>query len=320
VNELKMLEKPFAILLNSAEPASEKAISLALQLEEGYGVPVALVNCLDLNAEDILHILGLVLQEFPVRELRMHLPGWVSALDAGHPLRAELAAAIRDCADGIRRIGQVREGSVALARCPLVRSVTVEQMNLGDGSADLAVALQEQLYYDVISELTGFSVSCEEELIGLLRELAGTKAKYDRVAEALQTVEEKGYGIVMPDVSDLHLEEPEIVRQTGGYGVRLRAGAQSIHMIRANIEAEISPIVGTEQQSEELMRYLLKEFEENPGKIWESNLFGKSLYELVNEGLHTKLEHMPEESREKLAQTLERIINEGSGGLICIIL
>ena len=160
----------------------------------------------------------------------------------------------------------------------------------------------------------------EESLIALLRQLSEMKSQYDRVSEALQMAEEKGYGIVMPTISELHLEEPEIVKQSGGYGVRLSASAQSIHMIRANIETEINPIVGTEQQSEDLVKYMLKEFEEDPGKIWESNVFGKSLYELVNEGLHTKLEHMPEEPRTKLSETLERIINEGSGGLICVIL
>ena len=168
--------------------------------------------------------------------------------------------------------------------------------------------------------MTGLTIDGECALIGQLRELAQTKKQYDRVAEALRQVNEGGYGIVMPEVEDLRLEEPKIVKQAGGYGVKLRAAAQSIHMIRANIETEISPMVGTEQQSEDMVKYLLKEFEEDPRSIWGANMFGKSLYELVNEGLHTKLEHMPEESRKKLSETLERIINEGSNGLICILL
>ena len=180
--------------------------------------------------------------------------------------------------------------------------------------------MEDGLYYSVISELTGLEVSGERELIATLRQLAAVKEQYDKVAEALAQVNETGYGIVMPDVEDLRLEEPQIVKQSGGYGVRLRAAAQSVHMIRANIETEINPMVGTEQQSEDLVRYLLKEFEADPRSIWESNMFGKSLYELINEGLHTKLEHMPEESRKKLSETLERIINEGSSGLICILL
>ena len=184
----------------------------------------------------------------------------------------------------------------------------------------LTVELCDGLYYKTISELCGFDISSEEKLITLLRELAGMKEKYDRVAEALDEVEKKGYGIVTPEIDDLKLEEPEIVKQSGGYGVRLRASAPSIHMIKAEIETEISPVVGTEQQSEELIKYMLKEFEENPKKIWDSNMFGKTLYELVNEGLHTKLDHMPDDARAKLSETLARIINEGSGGLICIIL
>ena len=178
----------------------------------------------------------------------------------------------------------------------------------------------KELYFKTLCELTGFDITGEEQLVRLLREYSSKKSEFDRVSEALSEANEKGYGIVMPDVSALRLEEPEIVKQAGGYGVKLRASAQSIHMIRANIETEINPIVGTEAQSEDLVRYMLEEFEEDPRRIWESNMFGKSLYELMNEGLHTKLEHIPDESRTKLSETLERIINEGSNGLICIIL
>ena len=196
----------------------------------------------------------------------------------------------------------------------------IDEINLGNGKITLTLKLDDALYYNVISELTGLEISNEEQLIKVLKEFANSKKQYERVAEALAEAEEKGYGIVMPTVDELRLEDPQIVKQSGGYGVRLCASAQSIHMIRANIQTEINPIVGTEQQSEELVKYMLKDFETEPERIWESKVFGKSLYELVNEGLHTKLEHMPDESRTKLSETLERIINEGSGGLICIIL
>ena len=201
-----------------------------------------------------------------------------------------------------------------------VQGVHLDRLDLGTGVAELRLELPQELYYGVLRELTGFEIGGEKDLISLLQELSRVKAKYDKVAEALEQVNTGGYGIVMPDVEDLRLEEPQIVKQAGGYGVKLRAAAQSVHMIRANIEAEIHPMVGTEQQSEDMVRYLLKEFEEDPKSIWASNLFGKSLYELINEGLHTKLEHMPQESRSKLSETLERIINEGSNGLICILL
>ncbi len=320
VRELKEIGKPFAIILNSMRPESENSRNLALELEEKYGVPVALVSCLELDAEDIRHILGLVLEEFPVTEIRIRMPEWVNALDDNHRIRASVRASVCRCAEGVYKAGDVHRAFEAMAENEYIRDASVELLELGTGQATVAVRMEDGLYYSVISELTGFDVADERALIALLRELAAMKAKYDKVAQALDQVNSTGYGIVMPEVEDLHLEEPQIVKQSGGYGVKLRAGAQSVHMIRANIEAEINPMVGTEQQSEDLVRYMLKEFEEDPKSIWQSNMFGKSLYELINEGLHTKLDHMPEESRKKLSETLERIINEGSNGLICILL
>ena len=293
---------------------------MAYELEEKYKVPVALVSCLDLDAEDIRHILGLVLEEFPICEIQLRTPEWMNAIDHRHRIRTSVLDSVRKCADGVKKAGDVKAAFLPLAENEYIESVTVDRLDLGTGKAMLSLHMQPDLYYSVISELCGLSVASEEELIALLQELSATKKKYDKVAQALEQVNDRGYGIVMPDVEDLHLEEPKIVKQAGGYGVKLRAAAQSVHMIRANIETEINPIVGTEQQSEDLVRYLLKEFEEDPKSIWASNLFGKSLYELVNEGLHTKLDHMPEESRNKLSETLERIINEGSNGLICILL
>ncbi len=320
VRELKSLGKPFAVILNSARPTSDEAIALAYELESKYGVPVALVSCMELDAEDIRHILELVLHEFPVTEVRIHMPEWTDALASDHRIRVALTDSIRACADRVNRIGDVREAFSALSDAEYCKTAIMREINLGNGQVDIDLMPKDGLYYEVIQELTGFSVDGEEALIRLLRELAVMKEKYDKVASAIASANQSGYGIVMPDISDMTLEEPQIVRQPGGYGVRLRAAAQSIHMIRANIETEINPIVGTEQQSEDLVRYLLREFEQDPGKLWETDMFGKSLYELVNEGLHNKLEHMPETSRVKLSETLERIINEGSNGLICILL
>ena len=320
VRELKELGKPFAMILNSARPSSDSAVALAYELEAKYGVPVALVSCMDLDAEDIRHILELVLHEFPVSEVRIKLPEWITALEPTHRIHTALMAQLRRSADRVEKIGDIREAFADFDECEYVEAAEVEDVDLGRGCAKILIRMADGLYYTVLSELSGFNIDGEESLIDLLRELSGVKAAYDKVAEALRECNEGGYGIVMPDVADMHLDEPEIVRQAGGYGVRLRASASSIHMIRANIEAEVSPIVGTEQQSEDLVRYMLKEFDEDPSRIWESNMFGKSLYELVNEGIHTKLSHMPEASRAKLSETLERIINEGSGGLICILL
>lgn len=320
VSELKALGKPFAMILNSAQPGSESAIALAYELEAKYGVPVALVSCLDLDAEDIRRILEMVLHEFPVSEIHVSTPEWLSAIEPSHRIRASLLESIRECADKVTKIGDVREAFTSLSDNEYVKSASAESIDLGTGKAEFSVTMNDGLYYEVISELTGFDIGGEEALISLLRELSAMKSEYERVSDALCDVDEKGYGIVMPDISSLKLEEPVIVKQAGGYGVRLRASAQSIHMIRANIETEISPIVGTEQQSEELIKYILHEFEEDPSRIWESNMFGKSLYELVGEGVHSKLEHMPSDARLKLSETLERIVNEGSSGLICILL
>ena len=320
VSELKALGKPFAMVLNSADPTSEKAISLAYELEEKYGVPVALVSCIDLDAEDIRHILELVLSEFPVSEIRIKMPAWVSSLGDDHTIKASIRDSVCECAAKVKRTGDIKNAFSGLCENEYIKSSVIEDIDLGTGNASISVSFDDALYYEVLSELGGFEIKDDRELVELLRGFAEMKSRYERVSEALTMAEEKGYGIVMPSLDELRLEEPEIVKQSGGYGVKLSASAQSIHMIRANIETEISPIVGTEQQSEEIVKHMLREFEEEPAKIWESKMFGKSLYELVNEGLRTKLEHMPEESRLKLSETLERIFNEGSGGLICIIL
>lgn len=320
VRELKDLQKPFAIVLNSSMPSSDYARELAYSMEEKYRVPVALISCLELNAEDIRHILALILEEFPVSQIKLRTPDWVSALEEAHPIRVGVREALKKSAEQIYKMGEIKGALSMLAENEYVERVDIEEIALGTGNVCLRLQMKEGLYYSVIEELTGFCVHGERELIELMRELSSVKSEYDKVALALEQVDRNGYGIVMPDVDDMHLEEPRIVKQAGGYGVRLRASAQSIHMIRANIETEINPIVGTEQQSEDLVRYLLKEFEADPKSIWSSNMFGKSLYELVNEGLHNKLDHMPQESRKKLSETLERIVNEGSNGLICILL
>lgn len=320
VAELKAIGKPFAIVLNSAAPTSDEAIALAYELEEKYSAPVALVSCIDLDFEDISHILELVLEEFPVSEIAFSVPSWITAIDSMHPIKLAIRTSISEVASSIHKIGDIKKSLAPLGENEYIDSFSVEEINLGNGIANIRLGFSDELYYSVLSELSGFDICSEEKLISLLCELSEMKNQYERVAEALEMAESKGYGIVMPSVDELKLEEPEIVKQNGGYGVRLSASAQSIHMIRANIETEINPIVGTEQQSEELVRSMLKEFEADPSQLWNSNMFGKTLYELINEGLHTKLEHIPEESRTKLSETLERIVNEGSNGLICIIL
>lgn len=320
VGELKALGKPFVIVLNSLSPSSEKSTELAYELEEKYHAPVALVNCLDLDGEDIKNILKLVLLEFPVTEITVSLPSFISALPKDHPVSKSVCEKVLSCAANIKRTGDIAPCFEEAAENEYIKSVDVDKIDLGTGRATVSISTNDGLFHKVIGEMTGLEVPDDAALMTLLYDLSSVKKKYDKVAAALDEVNETGYGIVVPDVYDLRLEEPQITKQSGGYGVKLRASAPSIHMIKADIKTEVSPIVGTEQQSEELVRFLLSEFETNPQKLWDTNMFGKPLYELVSEGIHTKLAHVPEESREKLCDTLSRVINEGSGGLLCIIL
>lgn len=318
--ELKAIHKPFVIILNSATPEAQNSVELALHLEEEYGAPVALVNCLDLDASDIRHILELVLLEFPITEVRMKLPDFMDALGEDNYIRRSVYDTLLTCASKIEKTGDVREAFAGASDNEYIDNVRSEKINLATGAAELEVVPAKGLFYKIIGDLTGMTIGDDGALMSTLVELSEVKKEYDKVKTALASVNETGYGVVTPDIEDMKLEEPEVVKQSGGYAVKLRATAPSIHMIKANIAAEVSPVVGTEQQSENLVRFLLSEFEKAPGKIWETNIFGKSLYDLISEGLAGKLANVPEDAREKLSKTLERVINEGSGGLLCIIL
>ncbi len=320
IRELKALSKPFAVIMNSADPSREESIRLATEMEEREGVPVALVNCLELNTEDIRHIMEMILMEFPVREIAVDLPGWLTALEPDHELVSSIRQSVLTCAGEVTKIGDLAPAFSHVNENPYIEAAHLTDTDLGSGRATLSIRLPEALYYQTLGELTGFDIAGEADLVGLLRDLSDMKKEYDKIADAMKAVKEKGYGIVTPSLAELTLEEPELIRQPGGYGVKLKASGPSIHMIRANIETEISPIVGSEQQSEELVKSMLREYESDPTRLWESNIFGKSLHELITEGLHAKLDHMPDDAREKLGDTLARVINEGSGGLICIIL
>ncbi|MBQ3100918.1 MAG: stage IV sporulation protein A [Clostridia bacterium] len=320
ISEMRSQNKPFVIILNSADPSSESSHSLALELEEKYKSPVALVNCRELNADDIRAILEMMLLEFPVEEISINLPRWVEGLENGHWLSEKIYTDIIDLANNIYCVKDIETAFSLLGSSDEIEGYNVEKIDLGCGSSSISVFLKESLYYRILEELTGVCIENEAELLSVICDLAQTKKKWDKVAPAFEAVYESGYGIVSPDISELKFEEPRIVKQGSGCGVKLSASAPSIHMIRANIETELNPIVGSEARSEEMVKYLMQEFEEEPQRIWESDIFGKSLLELVNEGLNTKLDNMPAEARLKLVDTLERIINEGSGGLICILL
>ncbi len=320
VKELSELGKPYAIVLNSARPNSPEAKHLAESMESKYKAPVALVNCLDLDEEDITHIMALILDEFPVTELAFHLPKWVSVIPSNHPLRRAVFKEISDMTEDIFRVGDIKHVLDTVNQNGTGRLYTSTEIHAGDGTGEIALTLPVSLFYQIMEELSGMAIPDEAALLSLMCELAETKRLYDKVADALIEVSEKGYGVVMPEKGGLTLSEPQLTKQAGGYGVKLRAAAKSIHMIRAEIQAEINPVVGTEEQAMETVKHLSREYREHPDAIWEFNLFGKSLYQLLEDGIESKMDNMPEESRTKMSETLERIINEGSGGLICILL
>ena len=319
VRELQALQKPFTVLLNAVDPYAASTRTLAAQLQDKYGVPVVPVNCQTITEQEILGVLEALLSQFPITQVGLVLPRWLMRLEHTHPVRQAVLDTVRTACGDVQRVGQVERIPRTMRDCEYVDGAAVDAVDLGTGAATVSVSLAPELFYRILAEATGLSITDEGELMAHILDMAATCRQYERIRRALEQVEATGYGIVMPDMDEMTLEEPQIIRQSGRYGVRLRAAAPSIHMMKAQIQTEVSPIVGTERQSEDLVRYLLGQFEEDPKKIWDSNIFGTSLYGLVNEGLHNKLLHMPEEARLKLKETVERIINEGCNGLICII-
>lgn len=320
IQELKDINKPFIVLLNSMYPDSPETVAIANEIGSRYNVPVVAVNCLELDEIEIKRILAQILFEFPIKEIKVEMPKWVTSLEKGHWLKTSVYSAISKPADSISKIREIQQLTESANNCENIQKAEVSSIDLGKGTAVISIALKNNLFYKVLGEKTGLVIADEGDMLNCVMELAKMKNDFDKIRKAYNDVNEKGYGIVMPSMEELSLEEPEIIKQGGKYGIRLRASAPSIHLMKTNITTEVTPIVGSEQQSEELVSYLLKEFEENPIQIWGTNIFGKSLHELVNEGLHNKLNRMPEDARNKLKETIERIINEGCNGLICIIL
>ena len=296
------------LLLNSTSPGSPQTKALAEELTDRYDAKVIPVSCLDLNEEDIKGIISEILFSFPIKEINIRTARWINSLEKGHWLKSEILDCIRNAAKDIRIVREAKTAADAMGECPHIIKAEISSIDLG------------KLFYKILGETTGIEIESESDLMPLLTELNEIRQKYQRIEPALAEVEATGYGIIMPEMDELSLEEPKIIRQGGKYGVRLKASAPSIHLMKANINTTVSPIVGSERQSEELIMYLLDGFDEDPKKIWDSNIFGKSLHELVNEGLHNKLYKMPTDARMKLQEALERVINDGCSGLICFIL
>ncbi|MBR6385220.1 MAG: stage IV sporulation protein A [Ruminococcus sp.] len=320
IREFRELGKPFVVILNTVNPSSPDVKKLSAELTQKYDAEVIPVNALSLDENDIKEIMKEILYSFPVKEINIRTARWINSLEKGHWLKSEILDCIRNSAKDIKTVREASLSAVAMQECPHIISASVTSIDLGKGSVTVTAELDSGLFYKILGEETGINIENESDLMPLLMELNEIKKKYGRIAPALEEVEATGYGIVMPEQEELTLEEPKIIKQGGKYGVKLRASAPSIHLMKANINTTVSPIVGTEKQSEELVMYLLDGFNEDPAKIWESNIFGKSLHELVNEGLHNKLCRMPTDARMKLQETLERVINDGCSGLICFIL
>lgn len=311
--EMKELSLPFAIVLNVKEPAREQARALALSLEEKYGAPVALVSCLNLEEEDVEGILDLILKEFPLRKITVTLPRFLKLLPREHRTLREVTEKIRTLAEHLHKFADISTLGEA-------DEIVHMESNPTDGSAAFAFSFPKQKYFECLSELSGMAVEGEEDVVRAMMDYARIKGQFERLESAWEQVNEDGYGIVMPSPDALELEEPTLVKTANGYGVKLCARAECIHMIKTAIETEISPVVGTEEQSEEVVRYLAGEMLEGDGRVFQCNMFGKSLYDLIKDALVAKLDHLPEEARTKLRGTLEKIINEGANGLVCILL
>ncbi len=317
IRDMQATGKPFLVVINSKEPQSKEAKAVQAELLEKHGVDAAIADCQALDAEGIAGLLKGMLYAFPMQELRIYMPRWMDALESTHPVKAAIYSALREYGESIRELGHAEEALKPLSQLEQLQEYTIREVNPATGTVSCVLTFPEKLFYDILSAKTGMTIENDGQLMSTLTELSKIKADYDQISDALSAVRATGYGVVMPTATEMKLEQPEMLRKNGSFGVKLKAGAPSIHMIRVDIDTEISPMVGGEQQSKDLIQYLTGE---DPDKLWESNIFGKSVYELIQEGLTAKLVQMPEDVRGKFRGTLTRIVNEGATGLICLIL
>ena len=318
VRELKKQGKPFLILVNSQKPFKEETLRLTRQLQEKYQTAVLSVNCEQLRKEDILRILEQILYEFPVRQIAYYIPKWVELLDKEHYLKADLLQKIRDRMNQWHTIRDMKNENLQVDSM-YVKSTRLEEIDLATGVIKVRMEMQEPYYYQMMSEMTGVEIDGEYQLIHTLRELGRIKDEYMKVKNAIESVRGSGYGVVVPERSEIRLEEPAVIRQGNKYGVKIKSASPSIHMIKANIETEIAPIVGTEEQANDLIAFI-RENEKTPDGIWKTNIFGKTVEQLVEDGIRTKIAQISEESQVKLQDTMQKIVNDSKGGLVCIII
>ena len=320
IDELKSIQKPFVVVLNSMTPKEEKTELLRKELEEKYEVPILPVNVEEMNESDIENILETVLYDFPVNEIRINISKWVEGLEKNHWIKQSIIATLKECIASLQKIRDIDDIINGFKELEFLEGVNVDSVELGEGVINIQLATKQELFYTVLEEKSGFKIEGDSQLLNLVTTLSKVKREYDKIEVALNDAKTFGYGVVAPSLSELSLEEPEIIKQGKQYGVKLKANAPSLHIIKADISTEVSPIVGNQDQGEEMVKYLLNEFEQNPSELWESNMFGKSLNDLVKEQLQSKLYMMPDEIRFKIQKTLQKIINEGSNNIITIIL
>ena len=317
IADMKATGKPFLVVINSRYPDSEEAKAVQERILRDFGIHAHIADCQALEAGGICRLLKALLCAFPMTQLRVHFPRWMDALEPGHPVKASLYDALRQAAQSIPSLAHAEEGLSTLRKLEQVTDLTIRAIDLGTGAVTCALNFPEKLFYEILSSKAGITIENDAVLLSLLAELSAVKREYDKISDALSAVNATGYGVVMPTAEEMKLEAPEIVRKGGAFGVKLKAGAPSIHMIRVDIDTEISPMVGDEKQSQELISYLTAESAE---KLWQSNIFGRSVYELVRDGLNAKVIRIPDDVRGKFRGTLSRIVNEGATGLICLIL
>ena len=320
IQELQNINKPFIVLLNTTKPNSSEAKALKKEMEEKYKVYVQIMDIYNMNDDDIEEIFNHVLKEFPVKEIDIDMPEWVEKLDPNHWLKKDFFNIIKDMSKDIVKVRDVKASIDSANSQEIVGDCSIKQMDLGSGVGKVCLKPGDGIFYNILSEICNLDVTSESDLLSLIKELTFAKKEYDKVKDALNEVMETGYGLVAPQLSEMKFAEPEIVKQGNKFGVKLKASAPSLHLIKADVKTEISPIMGSEKESEELVKSILEQFDTDPASLWQSNMFGKSLEVLVREGLQNKLYKMPEDVQIKIQKTLQKIINEGDGGLICIIL
>ena len=320
ITELKSIGKPFIILLNSAQPESDAAAELSNSLSSEYGAPCVCVNCQTLSEGDICEIMRKVLGQFPLMELSVRLPEWFSAVECGNELKSELFAQLISASEDAYCVNDIGCMLAAVAYLETVEAAYIEKSDLGSGTINVAVDMPRRLYYELISAESGVEISDDASLVKVLRTLGEVKSEYDKVKDALASVRQTGYGVVMPQEDEMQIDEPQIVKQGGKYSVKLKARAPAIHLLKTGVEAVVTPSIGGDNASEEIISFLLQGFEGDMSRLWESNIFGRPLYDIAQEALAERLTSLPTNARAKLQETLQRIINEGRGTLICILL